>query len=304
MAWKGVHVTRPARIGLADGQLTVGQDDGEARIPLEDIAFVILDEPRVTLTGAVVAACMDAGVALVTTDQRHVPSGLTLPFHRHHRQAGVAARQLAATAPLRKRLWQSLVCSKIENQAAHLARLGHPNAAALAAMTGLVSSGDGGNVEARAARDYWRALFTDFIRDDPSDLRNKALNYGYAVVRACIARAIVAYGLLPSIGVHHASRTNGFNLADDLFEPFRPLVDARVVTLAAGRDRTEELTRDDRRALAAMPIGMAKLGPETMTILAATEKAAESLARAFEAGDTKALVVPRFAPEPALAEPA
>lgn len=299
-----MHITRPARISLADGQLTVSQDDGEARVPLEDIAFVVLDEPRVTLTGAAVSACMEAGVALIITDGRHTPSGLALPFHRHHRQSGIAARQIEASAPLRKRLWQALVRAKIDNQAAHLAHLGHPNASALSAMAALVASGDPDNIEARAARDYWRTLFSDFVRDDPGDLRNKALNYGYAVIRACVARAIVAYGLLPSIGVHHASQTNAFNLADDLFEPFRPFVDTAVATLAAGRRRTDELTRDDRRTLAALPMGDTIIGSESMTLLAAAEKSAESLARAFDMGDVKALLAPRYSAAPATAEPA
>ena len=245
-----------------------------------------------TVTGAVIAACMEAGVALITTDSRHTPSGLTLPFHRHHRQAGVAARQFEASGPLRKRLWQTLVRAKIENQAALLAERGHPNAAALRAMIALVASGDPGNVEARAARDYWKSLFEGFIRDDASDLRNKALNYGYAVVRACVARAIVACGLLPSIGVHHASQVNSFNLADDLFEPFRPLVDRSVAGLAEGREPNSELTKDDRRALAALPLGELGLSGEAMTLLAAAERSAESLARAFETGDAKALRLP------------
>jgi CRISPR-associated protein Cas1 len=301
MAWKGVHITRPARISLTDGQLTVGQDDGEARISLEDIAFVVLDEPRVTLTGAAISACMESGVVLITTDARHTPSGLTLPFHRHHRQSGIAARQIEASAPLRKRLWQALVRAKIDNQAEHLSRRGSPAASALSAMAALVASGDPDNIEARAARDYWRALFSDFVRDDAGDLRNKALNYGYAVTRACVARAVVAYGLLPSIGVHHASQSNSFNLADDLFEPFRPSVDAAVAALSSGRPRTDELTREDRRTLAALPMGDAVIGTETMTLLAATEKTAESLARAFEAGDARSLVVPRYStgPKPA-----
>lgn len=299
-----MHITRPARISIADGQLTVDQDDGEARISLEDIAFVIVDEQRVTLTGAAISACMEAGVVLITTDARHTPSGLSLPFHRHHRQSGIAASQIEASAPLRKRLWQALVRAKIDNQAEHLARRGSPAASALSAMAALVSSGDPDNVEARAARDYWRALFSDFVRDDPSDLRNKALNYGYAVMRACVARAIVAYGLLPSIGVHHASQTNSFNLADDLFEPFRPSVDTAVAALAIGRQRTDELTRDDRRTLAALPMGDTVIGTETMTLLAATEKSAESLARAFETGDAKTLVVPRYSAVPTVPTPA
>jgi len=237
---------------------------------------------------------MEAGIALITTDGRHTPSGLTLPFHRHHRQASIASCQIKASTPMRKRMWQAIVRAKIENQAGLLAQRGHPNANALLAMTALVGSGDPGNVEARAARDYWKSLFDGFVREDPSDLRNKALNYGYAVIRACVARAIVACGLIPSIGVHHASQVNGFNLADDLFEPFRPLVDRSAAALAAGREPRTELTKEDRQLLAGLPQGEIELAGEVMTVLAATERSAESLARAFKSGDTKALLLPRL----------
>lgn len=171
-------------------------------------------------------------------------------------------------------------------------------------MISLVASGDPGNIEARAARDYWRSLFDGFIRDDPSDLRNKALNYGYAVVRACIARAIVACGLLPSLGVHHASQVNSFNLADDLFEPFRPLVDRAVVGIAEGRETCSDLTKDDRRALASLPLGELDLSGQVMTLLAAAERSAESLAHAFETGDVKALHLPSLAQVGAAADAA
>jgi CRISPR-associated protein Cas1 len=108
MAWRGVHLTRPARLSLADRQMVVAQDGEDLRLALEDIAWVVLDTPQATLTTALISACMEAGVVLVTTDARHTPSGMTLPFHRHHRQASVAALQVAASAPLRKRLWQRI----------------------------------------------------------------------------------------------------------------------------------------------------------------------------------------------------
>ena len=221
MAWKGLHLSRPARLNTADGQIVVAQDDGEVRLPLEDIAYIVLDAPHATLTTTLLSACMEAGIAIVSTDARHTPNGLMLPFHRHHRQAGVANMQIALGEPFKKRAWQRVAVAKIDNQAAHLDRGGH-NGESLRAMSRLVGSGDPQNIEARAARAYWGALFSDFVRDDASDLRNKLLNYGYAVLRAGIARSLVAYGLLPSIGLHHASVTNAFNLADDLIEPFRP----------------------------------------------------------------------------------
>jgi CRISPR-associated protein Cas1 len=294
MAWKGVHVSKPARLSYKDRQLVAAQDEGMVTMPLEDVAWIILDSNHSTLTTSLVSACMELGVVIVFTDERHTPSGLALPFHRHHRQSRIAAMQLALTQPLKKRLWQALVIAKIENQAANLASLGKaPDA--VKAMTRLVASGDPDNVEARAAREYWSALFDNFTRGNETDLRNKMLNYGYAVVRAAIARALVANGLLPCFGIHHESDANAFNLADDLFEPFRPLVDCKVAaTFAEGRKASDELTVDDRRALAAILNADARLTDETVSVLIATERASESLVRAMEGGSPALLELPRL----------
>jgi CRISPR-associated protein Cas1 len=319
MAWKGVHVSKPARLSYKDKQLVAAQDEGTVTMPLEDVAWVVLDSNHSTLTASLVSACMELGVVIVFTDERHTPSGLALSFHRHHRQARVAAMQLALTQPVKKRLWQSLVIAKIENQAANLASLGK-SSEAVKAMTKLVVSGDPDNVEARAAREYWSALFDNFTRGNEMDLRNKMLNYGYAVVRAAIARALVANGLLPCFGIHHESDANAFNLADDLFEPFRPLVDRKVAEMfnssspASGRGKGPiangngggegpspavrtidgELTVDDRRALAAILNADARLTEETVSVLIATERASESLVRAMEGGSPALLELPRL----------
>lgn len=294
MAWKGLHLSRPARLNTADGQIVVAQDDGEARVPLEDVAFIVLDAPHATLTSTLISACMEAGVVIVSVDARHTPNGMTLPFHSHHRQAGVAAMQIALGEPFKKRCWQRIAVAKIENQAAHLESAGRDDRA-LRAMARLVGSGDPDNVEARAAREYWRALFADFTRDDASDLRNKMLNYGYAVARAGVARALVAYGLLPAFGLHHASVTNAFNLADDVLEPFRPFVDALAASRAKDRDKTDDLSLDDRRAMAGVLLANARVGAETVSLLVATEKAAESLVQAMEASSAALLRLPTFA---------
>jgi CRISPR-associated protein Cas1 len=299
MAWKGLHLSRPSRLSTADGQIVVAQDDGEARIALEDVAYVILDTAQATLTTSLLSACMEAGIAVLVSDARHMPSGLLLPFHTHHRQAGVAALQLAASEPFRKRCWQNIVVAKIDNQAAHLESRQRSDASALRAMSGRVGSGDPDNVEARAARAYWGALFDEFVRDDPADLRNKLLNYGYAVMRASIARALVAFGCLPALGVHHASVTNAFNLADDFLEPFRPFVDAPAAERTEKRSAGEEMTIEDRRAMAGVLLRETRLTGETFTLLAASEKTAESYVRAMEGASAALLRLPEM---PARAE--
>lgn len=292
MAWRGLHITKPGRLSLADGQIVVSQEAGDVRVPLEDIGWIILDEPRLTLTTALLSAFAENGVALVNTDARHMPSGLTLPFHRHHRQAAIADLQINLTLPFRKRCWQGIVIAKIRNQADVLDRLGCAHGDTLRAMTKHVSSGDADNVEARAARQYWSALFKDFIRDDPSDLRNKMLNYGYAVMRAVVARALVGAGLVPCIGLHHASQTNPFNLADDLIEPFRPFVDLVVCGLIDARCASEDMTVHDRRMLAGMPLETARIDGAHFSLLAATEVCIASLMKAVEAQNPSLLSLP------------
>lgn len=295
MAWRGVHLSRPARLSSADGQLVAAQDDGEVRLPLEDIAYIVLDAPHATLTSTLLSACMDSGIVVVSVDARHTPNGVMLPFHTHHRQAAIAEAQLATTQPFRKRCWQRIVIGKIENQAAHLTAAGRPGGPALIAMTGRVGSGDPDNIEARAAREYWRSLFQGFLRDDAGDLRNKLLNYGYAVVRAGVARALVAYGLLPSVGLNHASATNAFNLADDMVEPFRPMVDVVARARAGGRPCDDELSVDDRRAMAGVLMRQCRVAGDVVSLLVATEKAAEGLVRSIDAATPALLALPEFA---------
>jgi CRISP-associated protein Cas1 len=294
MAWKGVHVSRPSRLSWKDAQLVVAQDEGAVTMPLEDVAWIVIDSNHSTLTASLISACMDQGVALIFTDQRHTPSGMALPFHRHHRQAAVAALQIGATLPLKKRMWQVIVQAKIGNQARCL-ELAGGDGSSVQAMARLVNSGDPENIEARAAREYWPLLFAGFTRGNEADLRNKMLNYGYAIVRAALARALVASGLLPCFGLFHDSAANAFNLADDLFEPFRPLVDRLVREVSEdGARKNGELEVADRRTLAGILNADCRLNGETVSVLIATERSAESLVRALEGGSPALLLLPEM----------
>jgi CRISP-associated protein Cas1 len=294
VAWRGLHISRRTYLSLADNQIVAKQDETEARIPIEDIAWIVLDSPQVTLSTALMAACMDFGVVVITTDKTHTPSGMMLPFHRHHRQAEIADLQVNLSAPIKKRLWQTLVRTKIDNQASTLVCCGR-DAMALRAMVHLVGSGDPGNTEARAARAYWPRLFTDFIRGDATDKRNALLNYGYAIVRSAVARALVAAGFIPAFGLNHASVTNAFNLADDMVEPFRPFVDREVWLLTAeGTVSQGETTVEERRILASLLTIKSSFGEETVSLLTATEQAAESLVRAMQTRTSAMLQLPRL----------
>jgi len=297
MAWRGLHLTKPSRLSLADGQVVIAQDESDVRIPLEDLAWIVLDTPQSTLTGSLISACMTAGIALIATDETHTPSGVLLPFHRHFRQGEIAHRQAAMGAPLKKRLWQKIVRAKIENQAQALLAVDRCGAKTLREMARLVGSGDPDNIEARAARYYWTQLWPEFRREDGGDKRNKLLNYGYAVVRSGVARSLVAAGLLPAFGLNHASVTNAFNLADDIVEPFRPFVDSLAwKTADEGLPSRGDLSVDERRAMAGVLLAEAKMTVETTTLLVAAERTAESLVRAIEGSTAEILELPAFSP--------
>ena len=293
MAWRGVHISQPARLKHRDRQLVVSQDDGEVSLAIEDIAWLILDTPQISITGSLLSALAESGVAMIVPDAKHHPAGVLLPFHQHYAQAHIAHAQVAISQPLKKRMWQSLVVAKIANQAELLAILGHERAGTLLAMSGRVGSGGPDNIEAQAARVYWSALFDNFVRANEDDRRNSLLNYGYAVVRAAIARACVASGLLPAFGLHHASKSNAFNLVDDLIEPFRPNVD-RLAHSRANECKSEDLTLDDRRHMAGILNDTIMLGRERLTVLAATEAVATSLVRAIENSSAALLQLPSF----------
>ncbi len=296
MAWRGLHIAQAARLSLRDRQIVVAQEDGESSFALEDVAWVVLDTVHVSITGSLLSALAESGVTLIVPDSRHHPAGLLLSFHQHHAQTYVAHLQRDLGLPLQKRLWQTLVVAKIRNQAAVLQALNRANAKALFAMARRVGSGDPDNLEAQAAQAYWPSLFQGFTRSNDRDRRNALLNYGYAVMRATLARACVASGLLPVFGVHHDSQSNAFNLVDDLIEPFRPFVD-RLAQGRADAFPEGELTVDDRRHMATVLGREVLMDQDHMTILVATEAVATSTVRVLEQGDATLLQTPAWPPE-------
>ncbi len=299
MAWRGVHISNPAKLNFADNQLVVKQDAGEVRLALEDIAYVVIDAPHVTLSSTLMSACMKAGISLTFTDETHTPCGLAIPFHRHFRQGEIARLQVAMSEAFRARLWQVVVRQKVRNQAAALAICGCPGGQALAAAAARITPGDAENIEARAAREFFtRLLGRSFSRTEGSGLANAMLNYGYAIIRSGVARALTAYGLIPALGIKHASQTNAFNLADDMVEPFRPFVDIIVFNMLVGEEiGGNELTIAHRRKLVSSLLETASFGREKTTLLIATERMAESLVQAIESRSPAVLVLPELRPE-------
>ncbi|GLK78242.1 CRISPR-associated endonuclease Cas1 [Methylopila jiangsuensis] len=265
------------------------------RVPLDDVAAVIVHAHGVTWTANLVSALAERGAPLVFCGSNHAPVAVCLPIDGHHGQNARMRAQWEAGRPLSKQLWREIVMAKIRWQGAALSARGQ-SGEAFELIARRVKSGDPENVEAQAARRYWPALMgPDFRRDRGADGVNALLNYGYTVLRALCARSLVAAGLHPSIGVHHANRGNAFALADDLIEPFRPLVDLVAAKLA---DRgAAEVNPEAKRAFAAL-IALDLPGEAGVTTVAmAAQRSAQSLARAFETGRVAELALPR-APSP------
>jgi CRISPR-associated protein Cas1 len=202
--------------------------------PIEDLGVVVLDNRQITITHGVLEKLLENNVALITCDGRSMPVGLMLPLYGNTTQNERFRDQLDASLPLKKQLWQQTIQSKIRNQAAILKLTRNEEAKNMLAWANDVRSGDPENLEARAAAYYWKALFpsiSDFTRNREGVPPNNLLNYGYAILRAVIARALVVSGMLPTLGIHHHNRYNAYCLADDIMEPYRPFIDELVISI-------------------------------------------------------------------------
>lgn len=229
MAFRHILVESPARISVRNQQLVI-RTDVEHTVAIEDISALMLENRQSTITTAALSRLGQGGCAVFVCDEKHLPCAVLTSYHQHSRELTVVRKQMEASEPLKKRMWQSVVVAKIRNQA-HCMRLSEKQEQAdtLLRMAGRVKSGDTDNVEATAAQAYFPALFGEgFSRGDENGY-NAGLNYGYAILRGCMARTLAVYGFLPVLGLHHHSTLNDFNLADDLMEPFRPVVDLLVL---------------------------------------------------------------------------
>jgi len=291
--------TDPARLSTRDNQLIVERDNvAITSIPLVDLAALVIAHPQIRVTGPALSQLAIAGCAVVICDRSNRPVSMCLPLAGHGRQVPRFRAQADAPLPLRKRLWRNLVQAKIRAQAATLeSQRGQDYG--LRALVPQVRSGDTGNIEARAARRYWRALFGENFRRDPdAGDQNRYLNYGYAVLRAIVARAICAAGLHPSLGIHHHHQDNAYCLADDLLEPFRPLVDRVAVEVSADRGTQADMDTVLKRELLLGLTGRVLVNGEQRTVFEAAERMSVSLVDVF-LGKREQLEVPEsLAPIP------
>ena len=303
MIKRTLYFGNPAYLSLRNSQLVISKpDDGDLpsdedllnpvkTIPIEDIGVVILDNKRITISSSAISALLDNNVTLITCNEKSMPTGLMLPLESHSVQSERFKDQLRASLPLRKQLWQQTVEAKIMNQAAVLEYVTGVKAGNMLIWSREVRSGDSGNMEARAAAYYWKNVFPElngFTRDRYNPYPNNFLNYGYAILRAIIARSLVASGLLPTLGFHHHNRYNAYCLADDVMEPYRPYVDKLVVDLMK-EIKEKDLTRSIKARLLGIPVLDVMIdGHRSPLIIAATTTTA-SLYKCFSGVSRKIL---------------
>lgn len=290
MSWRSVFISQPARLRCKSKQLHIEQEGEVFCVPLEDIGAIVVENREVNISASLLASFAQTHIAVFVCDSKHMPCGVMQPFHQHSRQRKILVSQLSASKPFLKKCWQLIVQQKISNQAECLRLCGKDSYIGVKTLAGEVLSDDSTGRESYAARLYFASLFPNFLRREER-AQTAALDYGYAILRGVIARCLTSYGLQPSLGVHHASELNAFNLADDLIEPFRPLVDLWV---AENYLEVEEFTLQMRQELVALLHYDIKIDGKRQTVLRAIEIAAGQLAAAFLEKQPTKLLLPEL----------
>lgn len=297
MIKRTLYFGTPAYLKTKDEQLVfTSADTGEIKIlPIEDIGVIILDNQQITITQALIAKLLANNVAFITCDNSHHPTGLLLNLDGNTLQSAKFKAQIEASAPLKKKLWQQTISCKINNQAALLNTIRVPTKNMLS-LALEVKSGDSSNHEAIAAVYYWKnifQLFPAFKRERYGEAPNNLLNYGYAILRAVVARNLVASGLLPTLGIFHKNQYNAYCLADDIMEPYRPYVDKVVMNIINLNGNYLELTPNMKKDLLNIPAMDVIINEEKSPLMVAVQKTTASLVRCFE-GKQRKILYPEF----------
>ena len=309
MIKKTLYFGNPVYLSLKNAQLVIKlpevvrndtlsesfKRNSEVTNAIEDIGVVVLDHKQITITSGVLEALLENNCAIITCDSRSMPVGLMLPLCGNTTQNERFRDQLDASLPLVKQLWQQTIKAKIENQAAVLQECSGAETRCMKVWADDVKSGDSNNLEARAAAYYWKNLFPikDFTRDREGIPPNNLLNYGYAVLRAIVARGLVVSGLLPTLGIHHHNRYNAYCLADDIMEPYRPYVDRLVYNMInQGVDYTE-LTKELKAQLLIIPTLETNIAGKRSPLMVAVGQTTASLYKCFS-GELRKIFYPKM----------
>ena len=302
MIKRTLYFGNPAYLKTTNNQLVVDlpkaeeQEEAESKsIPIEDIGVILLDHQQITITQALLAKLLENNVALITCDGTHHPVGLMLNLEGNTLQSQKHQLQIEATVPLKKQLWQQTIISKIQNQSILLNLLRIENKY-LQNLSLNVKSGDSDNSEAKAANYYWKHLFPDFLefrRERYGPPPNNLLNYGYAILRALVARALVSSGLLPTLGIFHRNQYNAYCLADDIMEPYRPFVDMQVFQIVRNNGRDLEMSTEKKKQLLAVPALDVMIDGKKSPLMNAVSRTTASLVKCFE-GNTRKILYPEM----------
>ncbi|QPH40650.1 type II CRISPR-associated endonuclease Cas1 [Pedobacter endophyticus] len=292
MIKRTLHFSNPAYLSLHQNQLAIdlphlkslGEKESKKSIPIEDIGIIILDNQQITITHGCIAALLDNNAAIITCNQSRHPTGMMLPIDGHNTQSERFRYQIDASQPLKKQLWQQTVQAKILNQAAVLF---NRNIACenMVYWAKSVRSGDPDNYEGRAAAYYWKNVFPkklDFFRGREGDPPNNLLNYGYAILRAIVARGLVCSGLLPTLGIHHRNKYNAYCLADDIMEPYRPYVDEIVLGIIDRGENFLELGTSIKTQLLGIATVDVQFEKSTSPLMVGLQSTTSSLAKCYE----------------------
>lgn len=310
MIKKTLCFSNPAYLSLKNSQLVIRlpevescdnlsdsfKQQSERTIPIEDIGVVLLDNKRITITSSALEALIENNSAVITCDSKNMPIGLLLPLCGNTTQNERFRMQVDASLPLKKQLWQQTIKQKISNQAKILSIYTNADVGCMYAWADKVRSGDPDNLEARAAAYYWKNIFTDisdFVRGRDGEPPNNLLNYGYAILRAVVARSLVASGLLPTLGIHHHNRYNAYCLADDVMEPYRPYVDGLVLDIMCLTNDYSELTKEIKIRLLSIPVLDTTIGGKRSPLMIATQQTTASLYKCFS-GEQRRVVYPEL----------
>ena len=309
MIKKTLYFGNPVYLSLKNAQLVIKLPEvvkndtlpesfkrtSEVTKPIEDIGVVVLDHKQITITSGALEALLENNCAIITCDSKSMPIGLMLPLYGNTTQNERFRQQLDASLPLMKQLWQQTIKAKIENQAVVLKEYSDVETKCMNVWAVDVKSGDSNNLEARAAAYYWKNLFQieGFTRDRDGIPPNNLLNYGYAILRAVVARGLVVSGLLPTLGIHHHNRYNAYCLADDVMEPYRPYVDRLVCgIIKQGVDYTE-LTKELKAQLLTIPVLETHIAGKRSPLMVAVGQTTASLYKCFS-GELRKISYPEM----------
>lgn len=295
MLKRTIYIGNPTYLKLKDNQLKI--EDAETKelkgsVAIEDLGFLVLDHPQITISHPVIVALQQNNVAIISCDESHLPLGLMLPMSGHVEHSERLKHQINVSEPLRKQLWKQTVESKIFQQKEVLRKFNLQHDSMLQYMND-VKSGDSTNMEGIAAQYYWRRLFDDFIRERKGDAPNNFLNFGYAVLRSMVARALVSSGLHPTIGIFHRNKYNAFCLADDIMEPYRPYVDVLVVQWMQMPQASHELDKAAKAHLLQLATLDVYINGLQRPLLTAISITTSSLCKCFM-GENRVIHYPMF----------